>query len=1002
MSKSYFQQSAQLDSKDRQTFPSKTAAESFYNLPKKQRESILDETKITITQEELIHAKRFLALIWLSGGQKAGATDQRKVYVKQGILPNEVANVDASKSIEEKIEDLSKQITAKNIKNFYKRLIAKRPLVFYTPRDTNLAREGKQGVGCLGEKDLEEYINYSEMEIAAMLQVAGPTQFINDGGRHNRGNLEVDPSKYESSGFISAIVGARLEISDGMEVFHCVKGSLVNAETKREVDGNGFGDLGRIKQVNNRFVEGYKSIWNKFYEGHQQFGGNVVDEKSLKQRLYISYKKFIAQSIEQAAGKNKKAYIRVVGLGDGAWSDYKESIIGRVIGQTISQIFNELSVKQKAQISAIEFSQYNHSNYFNGFKEGRDLGASDQVKIDGVDIISSRNAPFSNKIPHQYRNDSELSVNFAWDGGSYVGNEYWLKYLTASGDPAAACCSSITVSMNPDINTKFLDRLEVIGKDYKLQKLEDVIVEEVKSKLVAPAPIPEIKTAVNYSGARRSAVVDPDEDILSQRNINLNYLSGIYGRENLVLMVDGEGKNNYLVKVGNKAQTEAFSKVLCDEIQIRSVTTGRAKIAVPLNDKNEILRNPDGLRYKYDDPNNNICAVIFNDGDAQTLRKYYETLDLQRVEEARIEQERRKQEEQQKILSKKESCRVFLEGFKINDEKAKFVEIDAVNHVVFLAKTLPEAEDLNNELEKLEVRSAGGGKKALAPLDEELKILYTNDGSGRFLDSEDPGIKGFGIIITPENIQTLESQGITELRSEPIELNNKISEVSDENGDRISREIEDPLNSGELLDVKIYSPIENGKLLGEQFYFSSARNIDDQGVVDKDKNLTYKKIVADSMFKAMEKADPEKKNKCGFFITIAQIAAESRGIGNMSRDDLKSCIGSLLGEENLENNVKIAISFSRYFQEFMLENQMFTGNLNPKNASAGTRLFRAATPENLKEFGVDKFGISELELEKFLNQNRETLNKLRSEGVIKPNNSVMPKSAERKSPQLQH
>ena len=43
---------------------------------------------------------------------------------------------------------------------------------------------------------------------------------------------------------------------------------------------------------------------------------------------------------------------------------------------------------------------------------------------------------------------------FAWDGNSYIGNEYWEGMLTASGDPAAASCSFIPELLNPDINPK--------------------------------------------------------------------------------------------------------------------------------------------------------------------------------------------------------------------------------------------------------------------------------------------------------------------------------------------------------------------------------------------------------------------------------------------------------------------------------------------------------------------------------------------------------------------
>ncbi len=55
-----------------------------------------------------------------------------------------------------------------------------------------------------------------------------------------------------------------------------------------------------------------------------------------------------------------------------------------------------------------------------------------------------------------------LVLSYAWDGNAFPGNEYWVGSLSASGDPAAACMSTIGELHNPLVNPDFLKRIKVL------------------------------------------------------------------------------------------------------------------------------------------------------------------------------------------------------------------------------------------------------------------------------------------------------------------------------------------------------------------------------------------------------------------------------------------------------------------------------------------------------------------------------------------------------------
>ena len=67
---------------------------------------------------------------------------------------------------------------------------------------------------------LAELQSYDEMALSALLGMSVPTHFINEGGRHNRG--ELSRQAYEKSGIYVGLVGARFERPGLMEWQHLI------------------------------------------------------------------------------------------------------------------------------------------------------------------------------------------------------------------------------------------------------------------------------------------------------------------------------------------------------------------------------------------------------------------------------------------------------------------------------------------------------------------------------------------------------------------------------------------------------------------------------------------------------------------------------------------------------------------------------------------------------------------------------------------------------------
>ena len=122
------------------------------------------------------------------------------------------------------------------------RLLVQRPLVFFKSHDEYALRTGETGAGgaaldlendilggfALVGTDAEEApltlaatLSYDEMALAALLVVANPTVFINDGDRGNQ-SKPGRAGSFEPEGVLTGAVGARFEACEHMEWRHMI------------------------------------------------------------------------------------------------------------------------------------------------------------------------------------------------------------------------------------------------------------------------------------------------------------------------------------------------------------------------------------------------------------------------------------------------------------------------------------------------------------------------------------------------------------------------------------------------------------------------------------------------------------------------------------------------------------------------------------------------------------------------------------------------------------
>lgn len=356
---------------------------------------------------------------------------------------------------------------------FVTRLLTKRPCAFYGAGDIFQLRDGTKGFGGFdkigtnlqsGKLQLKDYISYDEMGISALLSVSVPTFFVNSGGRFNKSKMGEEGT-FQDSGILVGSVGARFEKPGLMEWQHM----MITPE--QNIAENGYG---------NRSAAGFQAkplldAWAKFYskdsfitfeevrklemdhpvtfnQNYVKIDGMYLDKAVYKSRMEKVVAPYLLEANNQAKLQGKQAHCVAVGLGLGVWQKSEAQ------NQLLIDVYADCIAKLKLDaISDIEFSWFGQEGV--GACAGKKHGEMVQNNGNAITMHFTQSDPYR-RLPDQ---NKLLVAQYAWDGGSYPGNEYWdgSGWLSASGDPAAACASSITYLQNPEINPGFTQRLAI-------------------------------------------------------------------------------------------------------------------------------------------------------------------------------------------------------------------------------------------------------------------------------------------------------------------------------------------------------------------------------------------------------------------------------------------------------------------------------------------------------------------------------------------------------------
>ena len=317
---------------------------------------------------------------------------------------------------------------------------------------------------------LRDHLSWDEVFISSLISVSAKTPFLHCGARgRDRGDSAAKDGHRADDGHVpmgvyTGSVGSYFRRPDIMDHRFMVVTPSHTADRgygpkAPDAAPRGLEDIAaRMFGVDHlpTIEEARADTSGRFIKVDGRAEDEYLDTQVYKERLKLVVEPFLRDAAARTV-EGQKAYVRIDGLGLGVWSLQGIGHFGTggapmpmsvIQAQLMRDVYREILTSDhvlSAKISTVDF------RWINGISPSDGSVHVLETAGEGTNIIATRSNP-ADPLPRGHENDL-LVAQWAWDGNSMTGNEWWNGCGSfSSSDPAAVACSLVGFTHNGAIN----------------------------------------------------------------------------------------------------------------------------------------------------------------------------------------------------------------------------------------------------------------------------------------------------------------------------------------------------------------------------------------------------------------------------------------------------------------------------------------------------------------------------------------------------------------------